>query len=307
MSEHVIYLLGPYKVPGFESERNVRVYLPKEGQQSEPSPVLYVFDGQNIFHDHPSFAGGWHLHRAVRDLVEGGLTAPVLVGIDNGGSERIHELAPFPGNGSNGKLDEFLSWITSDLVPRVQKQFNVRKDPQGTAIGGSSMGGLAALYAHFRRPDVFGGALCMSPSLWFADKKIFEWLDAQQLPRTTRLYVDAGAKEDNGSVLRNAEHLVEMLKGRGCPENALLFYPDEEGNHCEEAWRRRAPAALQFLFSGVVAPEVIAATEALEAAAEAQAPVVMTAPEAQAPVVVPAPPAEALALVQTTVEAHAAA
>jgi hypothetical protein len=33
----------------------------------------------------------------------------------------------------------------------------------------------------------------------------------------------------------------------------------------------------------------------------------MTAPEAQAPVVVPAPPAEALALVQTTVEAHAAA
>jgi hypothetical protein len=107
-------------------------------------------------------------------------------------------------------------------------------------------------------------------------------------------------------VLRNAERLVEMLKGRGCPENALLFYPDEDGNHCEEAWRRRAPAALQFLFSGVVAPEVIAATEAMEAAAEAQAPVVMTAPEAQAPVVVPAPPAEALGWLRPPRRVHVA-
>jgi enterochelin esterase-like enzyme len=256
MAEHIIYLLGPYKVPGFEGERNVRVYLPKEGELAAPSPVLYVFDGQNIFHDDPSYAGGWHLHRAVRDLVDQSLVAPVLVGIDHGGPSRMHELSPFVGNGSEGRFEELLAWVTGDLVPQVQKQFSVRTDPAGTAIGGSSLGGLAALYAHFRRPDVFGAALCMSPSLWLAGGKIFEWLETQPMPPSTRLYVDAGAKEDNGSVLRNAERLVEYLRPRGCGEGCMLFYPDEDGNHSEEAWRRRAPAALQFLFSGVIAPEV---------------------------------------------------
>lgn len=265
MSEHVIYLLGPYSVPGFEGERNVRVYLPKEGAQAETSPVLYVFDGQNIFHDDPSFAGGWHLHRAVRDLVDGGLVAPVLVGIDHGGSSRLDELSPFPGDGSAGKLEQLLGWITDEIVPQVQKQFGVRSDPAGTAIGGSSMGGLAALYAHFRRPDVFGAALCMSPSLWFAGEKIFEWIAAQQMPQSTRLYVDAGAKEDNGSVLRNGQRLVDHLRERGCSEGSLLWYPDEDGAHCEEAWRRRAPAALQFLFSGVVHPQVAEAEANLAA------------------------------------------
>lgn len=44
------------------------------------------------------------------------------------------------------------------------------------------MGGLAALYAHFRRPDVLGAALCMSPSLRFAERRIFDFVAAQPVP-----------------------------------------------------------------------------------------------------------------------------
>jgi predicted alpha/beta superfamily hydrolase len=246
---HIIYLLGPYRIPGFHGERNVRVYLPDEGAHGGPSPVLFLFDGQNIFHDDPSYSGGWHLHEAVRDLAGRGLEAPVLVGIDHGGAERLTELSPFPGDGSEGKLDDFLGWLTSEIVPAVQERFPVRRDPASTAIGGASMGGLAALYAHFRRPDVFGAALCMSPSLWFAERKIFEALASRAAPASSRLYVDAGAQEDGGSVLRDAARLVEHLRQQGYGEDNLLFCPDEGGAHCEDAWRRRAPAALQFLFT----------------------------------------------------------
>ncbi|AUX40686.1 hypothetical protein SOCE26_020870 [Sorangium cellulosum] len=248
MAEHIIYLLGPYQIPGFQGERNVRVYLPSEGAQGEPAPVLFLFDGQNVFHDDPSYSGGWHLHHAVRDLVERGLAAPVLVGIDHGGSERLTELSPFPAEGSEGRLGDFLDWITSEIVPAVRERFAVRRDPDGTAIGGSSMGGLAALYAHFRRPDVFGAALCMSPSLWFAEGKIFDFVASQPVPASSRLYIDAGAQEDNGSVLRDAARLVEHLRERGYGDQSLLFCPDEAGTHSEDAWRRRAPGALQFLF-----------------------------------------------------------
>ncbi|WP_437782909.1 alpha/beta hydrolase [Sorangium sp. So ce1097] len=249
MAEHIIYLLGPYRIPGFQGERNVRVYLPSEGANAEPAPVLFLFDGQNVFHDDPSYSGGWHLHEAVRDLADRGLAAPVLVGIDHGGGERLSELSPFPGDGSDGRLDDVLGWITSEIVPAVRGRFAVRRDPAGTAIGGASMGGLAALYAHFRRPDVLGAALCMSPSLWFAERKIFDFVAAQPVPASSRLYVDAGAQEDDGSVLRDAARLVEHLRGRGYGDANLRFCPDEAGTHSEDAWRRRAPGALQFLFA----------------------------------------------------------
>ena len=40
------------------------------------------------------------------------------------------------------------------------------------------MGGLAAMYAHFKHPAAFGSALCMSPSFWFAKKAIFRFVAA---------------------------------------------------------------------------------------------------------------------------------
>lgn len=61
----------------------VSVHLPTERLEAL-LPVLYAFDGQNIFNDAPSFCGGWYLHHAVSDLSRAGKTAPVLVGIDHG-------------------------------------------------------------------------------------------------------------------------------------------------------------------------------------------------------------------------------
>src|SRR5262245_6072211 len=60
MTQTGVLLLGPYEVPGLAS-RSVRVFLPPPDGRGPP-PVLYLFDGQNLFDDAPSFAGGWHLH-----------------------------------------------------------------------------------------------------------------------------------------------------------------------------------------------------------------------------------------------------
>jgi predicted alpha/beta superfamily hydrolase len=250
MSEHIIYKLGPFQVPGIEGERYVRVYLPTEKRGRSPMPVLYMFDGQNIFHDAPSYSGGWYLHRAVNELVERGESAPVIVGIDHGGLTRAHELSPFPAPSSKGQADDLLAWLTDELCPRIIKEFGVRSDAAGTAIGGASLGGLTSLYAHFRYPEVFGSALCMSPSLWFAGGKIFDYVASRPVPWTSRLYIDAGAREDNGAVLADVDRLVKSLKARGYNDETLCFCSDGDGGPCEQGWRRRAPKALSFLFSG---------------------------------------------------------
>ncbi len=250
MATHVIYKLGPFTVPGFDGERYVRVYLPTERPDAR-LPVLYAFDGQNIFHDDPSHCGGWYLHHAVSDLSRAGKTAPVIVGIDHGGVQRLDELSPFACAHSCGKADRLLTWLRRELMPRISREFEVRRDAAGTAIGGSSMGGLAALYAHFHRPDLFGAALCMSPSLWFADGKIYDWIAGRPRPRSSRIYIDAGAREGHeGQMLSDAERLVEHLRARGYDATDLHWCPDPHGRHCEPDWRKRAPTALQFLFSG---------------------------------------------------------
>jgi enterochelin esterase-like enzyme len=243
-SEYVIYKLGPFAVPPF-APRYVRVYAPDEAQ--EKAPVLYLFDGQNMFHDAPSFAGGWHLHKTVRAFHEEGAAAPVVVGIDHGGTSRPDELSPYSTPRGGGNLAALLSWLRAELVPLVREQFRVSREPEQTVIGGSSLGGLAALYAHFHHPDEFGAALAMSPSLWVSRGAFFDLVDQRPLPEPSRIYLDAGAQEAGGAMLRHAERLARHLSSRGYPEESLRMVSDPEGAHRETDWRRRAPEALRWL------------------------------------------------------------
>lgn len=254
MHHEPLHTIGPFQIPGL-GPRGVRVFIPPHGRGSGASarrasapPVLYMFDGQNVFDDAPSFAGGWRLHEAVRRVSPRRHRIPAIVGIDHGGQARIDELSPWPGQHGNGRADALLDWMTRELVPQLGERFGFATGPRNVAIGGSSMGGLCALYAHFRSPETFGGALCMSPSLWFGGQKIFDFVASQPTPWTSRIYLDAGALESGGGMLRLAERMAQQLGARGYGAGALHFRADRKGRHRELDWRRRAPNALRFLF-----------------------------------------------------------
>jgi predicted alpha/beta superfamily hydrolase len=249
MIEHIIYMLGPFEIPAV-GRRHVRVYVPphlhREGRG--PGPVLYMFDGQNLFHDEPSFAGGWHLHRTAERFARQKRRTPVIVGIDHGGERRIDELGPFPTDRGGGRTDALLDWMGQALLPQIQRDFGVAREPEHVGVGGSSMGGLAALYAHFRRPELFGLVLSMSPALWFGNSRIFEFIAASGKPWRSRIYLDSGGLEAGGAMLKAAQRLAEHLRGRGWDDSSLRFLASRRGTHNEKHWRRRAPLALEFLF-----------------------------------------------------------
>lgn len=247
MSEVILYRLGPYSIPRIDRRRAVRMYLTNEGSD-QPAPLLVMFDGQNIFHDAPSFSGGWHLHHAVAQLRADGLPAPVVVGVDHGNDRRLDELSPFKSDQSKGRFDALLQWLAEELVPTLRRDFNLLGAPEATVVGGSSMGGLASLYAHLRRPDVFGGAMAMSPAFWFAGARIFDFVAAAPMPRgPSRIYLDAGGKEDDGNLLAVARRMVSVLEKRGYGKDRLKFVAEPEGIHNEADWRRRSPPALRWL------------------------------------------------------------
>lgn len=239
-----INLLGPLEVPGL-APRYIRVYLPRDYTPERPSLALYMFDGQNVFDDAPSFSVGWHLHEAVERLARAGRPVPVAIGIDHGGPARNRELSPFQLGDDSGQADLLLDWITGSLMPALSAELNLQP---GAMIGGSSMGGLCALWSHFHYPRAFRGALVMSPSFWVANQAIFADIADQPAPEPSRIYLDAGAREDRGKLLIVVSAMAALLAGWGYDDDRLMWRPDAKGAHNEASWRRRLPKALRFLY-----------------------------------------------------------
>lgn len=199
--------------------------------------MLVMFDGQNVFGDEGSFAGGWHAHEAV-DKLPRTVHRPTIVAVDNGGARRNAELS--------SELGAFLRFIVGEVLPAVTARTGLVPAPHETAIGGSSLGGTAALSAVLRYPQVFGAAMCVSPSLWLGRGALFrELAQAPAAPR--RVYLDVGGRE-RGQMPALAARMAHELRHLGLDESRLLWRPDARGTHNERHWRRRLPKALRFLF-----------------------------------------------------------
>ncbi|GAC1353856.1 MAG: alpha/beta hydrolase [Polyangiales bacterium] len=241
--------LGRFEVPGL-APRRVRVHVPPCPPIDGRRPVLFLFDGQNVFGDAGAFAGGWHAHDAVDRLAAIKTRrrfVPRVGGLDHGGEARIDELSPVSDGRRGGKLPLLIDWLAGTLVPLVQHEFGVIPGPHGASIGGSSMGGLAALWAHHARPDVFGGAISMSPALWFAGRSIFADVGARPKPEPSRIWLDCGTREAGGRMVHLAADMARMLASRGYAPEQLAWLADPRGGHDEKSWRRRFPRALRFM------------------------------------------------------------
>ena len=280
-------------------QRTVRVYLPKGYAGSTVSfPVLYLQDAQQLYSPGPY--GDWLVDETLDRLVDGGRTRGlIVVGIDNG-ERRWDEYGPWvnarmhdwvdaawarPAEGGEGAA--YLAWMANTLKPEIDRRYRTLRDPEHTGIGGSSMGGLIALYAGLTRPDVFSRVLAMSPAVWFAEGGAAAgdgggrgsgraWLAANQLladlraraplPRNVRFYVDVGTNErsrdtDPGVVhadgrpvtypqayVEGAQAAVEALRAGGVPEANVKYVVDQGAVHHESAWSRRLADAVLWLY-----------------------------------------------------------
>jgi len=242
--------------PQLRNRRNVDIYLPWSYPSGLRYPVGYMQDGQNLPDPSTAFAGSWDLDAAIERLAERGLEA-IVVGVHNTG-DRLSEYSPFPHRRHcRGGADAYLAFLDDTLKPRIDRLFRTRQGRDETMILGSSMGGLLSLYAYFRYPSVFGRAGVMSPSIWFGQRAILDYIARTRTPRG-RLYVDAGTQEGAGT-LRDARSLGRLLVRKGFVRNRrrpparagarLRYVEDHGGRHNEASWARRLEGALEFLLA----------------------------------------------------------
>jgi len=244
-------------IPAVESRelgnrRDILVYLPTSYDKGDqPYPVMYMQDGQNLFDPATSFAGEWGVDSALARAPRKGRRA-IIVGIPNAGTERIREYSPFVDARIGGGMgDRYLDWIEGTVKPLIDARYRTIRDPEGTGIGGSSLGGLISLYAFFRSPARYGFAAVLSPALWFGDRQIFRFVESAGYVRG-RIYLDVGTREGEGT-LTNARAMRDLLIDKGYTRGRggnLLWVEDTHGMHNEASWGRRLRAAFPFLLSG---------------------------------------------------------
>jgi len=224
------------------AERRVWVYTPPGySDASAGYDLLVVFDGREYQSEIPL--------PATLDTLLAERKAPpfVAVLIDNAsGAARLADLA------NRAKFADFLA---GDLLDWVRSRWKVTRDPRRTIVAGSSAGGLAAAYAAFRHPEVFGNVLSQSGAFWRGNEASndapYEWLTGQYAasPRKdVRFYLDVGTLESRGalggaapSILEANRRLRDTLREKGY---AVTYEEVPGGAHSPDSWRRGLPAAI---------------------------------------------------------------
>ncbi len=272
--------------PQLRNERTVLVYLPPN-YDNEPErryPVLYLHDGNNVFDAATSFTGvEWGADEAAEKLIATKQIEPLIIVAIYNDEHRVEEYTPFidPKHGG-GRGDDYVAFLCDTLKPLIDKTYRSRPE---AGIGGSSLGGLISLYAIAKRPDVFSRAAVISPSLWWADQKILEFVHSAPPLKAQKLWIDIGTAE--GASTGDAESpAVEQCRRLGVMlEEAGLRKPDqfrlevvEGGRHHESAWAARIGDVLEYLYPFQPAP-----APAPSATAPASAPAPTSAPRTVAP------------------------
>ena len=231
--------------PLYGRTRRIWVYTPPGYSAARDSfGLLVTFDGPTYLEEIP-------LPHMLDSLLAGGQIAPlVAVLIDNGtGNPRREDLA---------NRAAFVPWLGDRLLPWVRKRWKVSHDPRRVILNGSSAGGLAAAYAAFRRPDLFGNVLSQSGAFWRGNENSngapFEWLTSQYkaAPRKpVRFFLDVGSMETQGaiggaapSILDANRHLRDALRAKGYD---VAYTEVPGGFHAPESWRTRLPVGLVTL------------------------------------------------------------
>ena len=241
-------------LPGLtgSAPRRAYVYVPKAAAEDESLrfPVLYMFDGHNVFFDEEATYGkSWGLGEF---LDEHGVPLIVAAVECNHGEDnaRLKEYAPYdfyaPGWGViEGRGPRTMLWLVHSFKPEIDRNYPTKPDRAHTFIAGSSMGGLMSLYALSRFNGDFSRAAALSPSLGFGPLKLEKLLRGARMGRDTVLYMDMGETEMAWrGTPRLFRHFCGLLLEKGVRLTARVV-PD--GEHNEASWEKQIPFFLPTL------------------------------------------------------------
>ncbi len=236
-----------------DTKRRVYVYLPDSYgvNPEERYPVLYMFDGHNVFFDsHATYGKSWGMEQYMDQT----RTQMIIVAVEcNHGPDhaRICEYAPYSFTDSyfgkiRGKGKIYMEWMIRELKPRIDASYLTLPGRDHTMIAGSSMGGLMSLYAVLKHNDIFSRAAGLSASFHFCPDEVDQLIRESEVSRNTIIYLDFGSEEmgRHENLIDKYIRITDSLVRRGIFLETRII---PGGTHCEASWGRQIPFFMNTL------------------------------------------------------------
>ncbi|MEM0998165.1 MAG: alpha/beta hydrolase-fold protein [Bacteroidota bacterium] len=241
-----------FNLPQLGRNRRIWVYLPQDYFTGNADyPVLYLHDGQNLFDvAYTAFGTEWAIDESMEMLQDSGYPPAIIVGVDNGGLDRINEYSPWVNlQYGGGEGDAYLDFLVNTLKPFIDGYFRTKPQREHTALMGSSLGGLITLYGGLQRQDIFSRLGVFSPSFWF-DDSCYTQASAQGRQQAMRIYLLAGGQE-SPTMVPNLVAMEDTLLAAGFPALEVRTVVQPDGQHSEWFWAREFPEAYKWLFQPI--------------------------------------------------------
>ena len=230
--------------------RKVYVYVPPtyDPASSQKYPVFYLRHG----------GGGnetsWYVEgcavKILDNLLARGEIVPMVVVMTNGNLEKQIEGGAYSKEGISIMGDE----LFNDVIPIIERQYNVYTDQEHRAIAGLSMGGGQSFYIGLRNAEQFDWIGSFSSGI-FGGIPGSEFDAEEQIPGIlTRsdefngelelLYLSVGEQDPR---IEHTEKVVDQFR----ENNLQVTYETFEGTHEWKVWRHSLRNFLQLLFKPV--------------------------------------------------------
>jgi len=238
--------------------RRMYVYTPAGYDQSNKSvkyPVLYLLHGGGGDEDAWSTLG--RTCQILDNLIAAGKAKPMIVVMPNGNPNQYAAQTlgiPVKENVKkyNSNFDNYSS-LVADILPYVEKNYNVIKNRKGRAVAGLSMGGGQSFFIAFRNVDVFANVGIFSSGLIgsaaiggapFDAEALFPGMYSapQKFNRFDVIYLACG-EQDN-----RIDGMLDFKKKLDANGYKGVVWEQYPGAHEWKVWRRNLTSFVQLIF-----------------------------------------------------------
>ena len=223
--------------------RKYWVFVPAQYNAAKPAAVLVFQDGQRATRTN----GVLQVPQVMENLIAK-KEMPVTIGIFITPGSKGEEYVEVGGGNPNNRSfeydslgDRYAKFIIDEMLPEVGKTYNLTKDPEMRAIGGTSSGAICAFNVAWERPDQFRKVISCIGS--FTDIKgghVFPQLIKDTPRKPIRVFIE-DTTNDNRGIGRDGSYnpkrdwflqnqaMVAALKEKGYDFTHVFA----EGNHSD--------------------------------------------------------------------------
>jgi enterochelin esterase-like enzyme len=273
------------RIENFQSKyitsRNIDIWLPEGYTDTKKYAVLYMHDGQMLFDSTTTWnKQEWKVDETISRLMKEEKIKPtIVVGMWNVNEDRHTDYFPqqpwenLSDSTRQAVLDEnhaqseslfrkdinsdnYIKFITEEVLPLVEANFNVSRNLKDRAVAGSSMGGLISWYTVLEKPRIFSKAICISTH-WPGAMPIennpipdafFSYIEEKLpvVPNNHKFYFDFGTETLDALYPPFEAQVNAVFASKNYKESSFRNLKFEGTDHSETSWNQRLHIPLQF-------------------------------------------------------------